>query len=77
MLPRAKRGVRHLKANHLAFHKNRGMKMWNYCILLSMGVSHFGLAKKYHKAKKKKRINGDSNISPCKNIIFKKSFKRL
>jgi hypothetical protein len=36
-------------------------------------VSHCGLAiymKKYLKAKR--RINGNSNISPCKNVIFKK-----
>jgi hypothetical protein len=26
--------------------------------------------------KKKKKKNGNSNISPCKNIIFKKSSKR-
>jgi hypothetical protein len=40
------------------------------------GVSHFGHAiyiKKYLKAKKKHY--GNSNISPCKNIIFKKSCK--
>jgi hypothetical protein len=38
-----------------------------------MGVSHFGLAiyiKKYLKAMKN---DGNSNISPCKNIIFKKN----
>jgi hypothetical protein len=37
------------------------------------GVSHCGLAiyiKKYLKAKKK---YGNSNISPCKNIILKKN----
>jgi hypothetical protein len=41
------------------------------------GVSHCGLAiciKKYLKGKKKNY--GNSNISPFKNIIFKKSFKR-
>jgi hypothetical protein len=40
------------------------------------GVSHCGLAvyiKKYLKAKK---VYENSNISPCKNIIFKKSSKR-
>jgi hypothetical protein len=39
------------------------------------GVSHYGLAiyiKKYLKAKKN---YGNSNISPCKNIIFKRSSK--
>jgi hypothetical protein len=39
-------------------------------------VSHCGLAiyiEKYFKAKKN---NGNSNISPCKNIVFKKSSKR-
>jgi hypothetical protein len=43
------------------------------------GVSHFGLViyiKKY--LKEKERIMKNSNISPCKNIIFpqKKSSKR-
>jgi hypothetical protein len=41
------------------------------------GVSHCFLAiyiKKYLKAKKGNY--GNSNISPCKNIIFKKSSKR-
>jgi hypothetical protein len=33
------------------FPQEYGMKMWNYCILLSRGVSHCGLAKKYPKAK--------------------------
>jgi hypothetical protein len=40
-------------------------------------VSHSGLAiyvKKHLKAKKKNY--GNPNISPCKNIIFKKSSKR-
>jgi hypothetical protein len=40
-------------------------------------VSHCGLAiyvKKYLNAKKKNY--GNSNISPCKNIIFQKSSKR-
>jgi hypothetical protein len=40
-------------------------------------VSHHGLAiyiKKYLKAKEK--FSGNSNISPCKNIIFQKSSKR-
>jgi len=39
-------------------------------------MSHCGLAiyiKKYLKGKKN---YGTSNISPCKNIIFKKCFKR-
>jgi len=40
------------------------------------GLSHCGLViyiKKYLKAKKKKKKNyGNSNISLCKNIIFKK-----
>jgi hypothetical protein len=41
------------------------------------GVSHCGLAiyiKKYIKIQKKNYVN--SNISPCKNIIFKSSSKR-
>jgi hypothetical protein len=40
-------------------------------------VTHFGLAiyiKKYLKAQKKKNYE-NSNISPCKNIIFKKKKK--
>jgi hypothetical protein len=40
------------------------------------GVSHCGLAiyiKKYLKGKKN---YGNSNVSPCKKIIFKKSFKK-
>jgi hypothetical protein len=40
-------------------------------------VSQFGLAiynKKYLQAKKKNY--GNSNISPCKNIIFKKPSKK-
>jgi len=40
-------------------------------------VSHCGLAiyiKKYLEAKEE--LYGNSNISPCKNIIFKKSLKR-
>jgi hypothetical protein len=39
-------------------------------------VSHCGFAiyiEKYFRAKKN---NGNSNISPCKNIVFKKSSKR-
>jgi len=39
---------------------------------------HYGHAiymKKYHKAKER-RIYGNSNISPCKNIIIKKSSKK-
>jgi hypothetical protein len=42
------------------------------------GVSHCGLAiyiKKYLTAKKK-TYYGNSNLSPCKNIIFQKSSKR-
>jgi hypothetical protein len=45
--------------------------------LKTRGVSHCGLAiyiKKYLKAKKENY--GNSNISPCKNIIFKKCSKR-
>jgi len=39
--------------NQLAVHEvMHAMKMWNYCILVSRGVSpHCGQAKKYHKAK--------------------------
>jgi hypothetical protein len=39
--------------NELAVHEvMHAMKMWNYCILVSRGVSpHSGQAKKYHKAK--------------------------
>jgi hypothetical protein len=39
------------------------------------GVSHCGLAIYILKDLKAKKIYGNSNISPCKNIIFKKSFK--
>jgi hypothetical protein len=43
-------------------------------------VSHYyGLAiymKKYIKAEKRRRIMETQNISPCKNIIFKKSSER-
>jgi hypothetical protein len=55
-------------------------KMAQSCHILNpkktRGVSHSGLAiyiKKYLKAKRKNY--GNSNISPCKNIIFKKSSK--
>jgi len=44
------------------------------CSINKQGVSHCSLAiyiKKYLKAKRKHY--GNSNISPCKNIIFKKS----
>jgi hypothetical protein len=40
------------------------------------GVSHFGLANYMKKRagflRQKKKNYGNSNISPCKNIIFKK-----
>jgi len=42
-----------------------------------MGVSHCGLAiyiKKYFKAEEE--YYGNSNVSPCKNIIFKNYSKR-
>ncbi len=55
-------------------------KMAQSCHILNLkkarGVSHSGLAiyiRKYLKAKRKNY--GNSNISPCKNIIFKKSSK--
>jgi len=44
--------------------------------MLKRGVLHYGLAiyiKRYLKAKKKYE---NSNISPCKTIIFKKSSKK-
>jgi hypothetical protein len=41
--------------------------------LSTSGVSHCGLA--IH-IRRQKENYGNSNISPCKNIIFKKSFKR-
>jgi hypothetical protein len=45
--------------------------------MITRGVSHCSLAiyiKKYLKGKR--RIMKTQNISPCKNIIFKKSSKR-
>jgi hypothetical protein len=49
------------------------------CLLLNItrGVSRYGLAiyiKKYLEAKEE--LYRSSNISPCKNIIFKKSSKK-
>jgi hypothetical protein len=38
-------------------------------------MSHYGLAI-YIKMLRQKKNNGNSNISPCKNIIFEKSSKR-
>jgi hypothetical protein len=45
--------------------------------LQTRGVSHYGLAILHSKVSQGKRKNyGNSNISPCKNIIFTKSSKR-
>jgi hypothetical protein len=45
--------------------KTRGcVTMWS-CHLLKKGI-----------LRQKKKNYGNSNISPCKNIIFKKSFKK-
>jgi hypothetical protein len=45
--------------------------------LQTRGVSHYGLAILHSKVSQGKRKNyGNSNISPCKNIIFKKSSKK-
>jgi hypothetical protein len=45
-------------------------------ILLTRVVSHCGLAIHITKCLKAKEELGNSNISPCKNIIFKNSSKR-
>jgi hypothetical protein len=48
-----------------------------FYISLTRGVSHCGLAiyiEKHHKAKE--QYYGNSNISPCKNIIFRNSSKK-
>ncbi len=39
-------------------------------------MSHCGLAIALKSILRKKKNYGNSNISPCKNIIFKKSFKK-
>jgi hypothetical protein len=49
-----------------------------FYISLTRGVSHCGLAiyiEKYHH-KAKEECYGSSNISPCKNIIFRNSSKK-
>jgi hypothetical protein len=40
------------------------------------GVSHCGLAIYIKKYRKHKKNHENSNVSPCKNIIFKKSSER-
>jgi hypothetical protein len=48
--------------------KRRG-KSLNTTGLATRGISHYGLAiyiKKYLKAKRRRIIDGNSNISPCK-----------
>jgi hypothetical protein len=47
-------------------NKNKG------CVCGTCGLAIY--MKMYLKAKE--RMIGNSNISPCKNVIFKKSFKR-
>jgi hypothetical protein len=44
--------------------------------LKTRGVSHCGLAIYILKKLRQKKNYENSNISPCKNIISKKSFKR-
>jgi hypothetical protein len=39
-------------------------------------VSHCGLCNLHEKGSRQKKNYGNSNISPCKNIIFKNSSKR-
>ncbi len=57
---------------------NKPLELANNCIKPTRAVSHFDLAIYIKKVslKKGKKNYGNSNISPCKNIIFKKSSKR-
>jgi hypothetical protein len=55
-------------------HAKLHIQIVSLAYYLTRGVSHYGLAiyiKKYLKAKEE--LYGDSNISPCKNIIFQKN----
>jgi hypothetical protein len=50
------------------------LNVWWMPLMKPRGVSHCGLVIYILKYLKAKKNYGDSNISPCQNTIFKKSF---
>jgi hypothetical protein len=67
-----------VKPSAMGFMRMRPILCVTQALIPSRGVSHCGLAiyiKKYCKAKRR-IMETNSNISPCKNIIIKKSSQR-
>jgi hypothetical protein len=52
--------------------KTRGQKVGAFVVTAIRVVSHCGLAINYKSILRQKKHYGNSNISPCKNIIFQK-----